>query len=230
MTLGEYVDDITLMLGGTCVDLEIQKDIPKCVNKAFREIKQYVTTPAYITVPFGANVLGQGTTIDLSDKNIYNVICVMRPNSYNSLSMNTLDVFGLNQVYSSLQNMEAYANRMLLLQQLNTISTDLDFVWDYHTKKLSVTMNPPYTNMITIQYIPDYKDVEEITEPFWVDKILQLATAYAKLVIGRIRSKFTLNSSQYSLDGEALVQEANQEIQEIRTFLQTNVDLSFTLD
>ena len=103
MTLAEYVDDITLMLGGTCVDLEIQKDIPKCVNKAFREIKQYVTTPAYITVPFGANVLGQGTTIDLSDKNIYNVICVMRPNSYNSLSMNTLDVFGLNQVYSSLQ-------------------------------------------------------------------------------------------------------------------------------
>ena len=230
MTLAEYVEDITLMLGGTCVDLEIQKDIPKCVNKAFREIKQYVTTPAYITVPFGANVLGQGTTIDLSDKNIYNVICVMRPNSYNSLSMNTLDVFGLNQVYSSLQNMEAYANRMLLLQQLNTISTDLDFVWDHHTKKLSVTMNPPYTNMITIQYIPDYKDVEEITEPFWVDKILQLATAYAKLVIGRIRSKFTLNSSQYSLDGEALVQEANQEIQEIRTFLQTNVDLSFTLD
>lgn len=230
MTLAEYVDDITLMLGGTCVDLEIQKDIPKCVNKAFREIKQYVTTPAYMTIPFGANVQGQGTTIDLSDKNIYNVIHVMRPNSYNSLSMNTLDVFGLNQVYSSLQNMEAYANRMLLLQQLNTISTDLDFIWDTHTKKLSVTMNPPYTNAITIQYIPDYKDVEEITETFWVDKILQLATAYAKLVIGRIRSKYTLNSSQYSLDGEALVQEANQEIQEIRTFLQTNVDLSFTLD
>jgi hypothetical protein len=189
-----------------------------------------MTTPAYMTVPFGASTEGMGSTIDLSDKNVYNVIHVMRPNSYNSLSMNTLDVFGLNQVYSSMQNMDAYANRMLLLQQLNTISTDLDFIWDTHTKKLSVTMNPPYTNQITIQYIPDYKDVEEVTETFWIDKILQLATAYAKLVIGRIRSKFTLNSSQYSLDGEALVQEANQEIQEIRTFLQTNVDLSFTLD
>jgi len=230
MTLAEYTDDIMLMLGGTCVDIEIKKDIPRCVNKAFREIKQYMTTPAYMTVPFGASTEGMGSTIDLSDKNVYNVIHVMRPNSYNSLSMNTLDVFGLNQVYSSMQNMDAYANRMLLLQQLNTISTDLDFIWDTHTKKLSVTMNPPYTNQITIQYIPDYKDVEEVTETFWVDKILQLATAYAKLVIGRIRSKFTLNSSQYSLDGEALVQEANQEIQEIRTFLQTNVDLSFTLD
>ena len=230
MTLAEYVDEINFSLGGSVLDVEIEKDLPKCVNRAFREVKRYVTTPAYMTVPFGVSTNGVGATLDLSDKNVYSVVNVMRPNSYNSLSMNTLDVFGLNQTYSAITNVNDYLNRMLRLQEINTISTDLDFIWDAHNKKLSVTMNPPFTNMITIQYIPDYKDVEEITEIFWVDIILKLATAYAKQVLGRIRSKYTLNSSQYSLDGEQLLSEANTEIQEILTYLRTNVDLVFPID
>lgn len=234
MTLAEYTDEIMFSLGGigdNSVEIEIgESGIVRCINRAFREIKQYVTTPAYMTLPFGARENGIGCTINLKDKNVYSVVNVMRPDSYNSLSMNTLDVFGLNLTYSAITNMEAYADRMLRLQQLNTISTDLDFIWDAHTKELSVTMNPPFTNAITIQYIPDYKDVEEITEVFWMDKILRLATAYAKQAIGRIRSKYTLNSSAYSLDGEAMLQEANTEIQEIRTFLETNDDLVFPID
>ena len=230
MTMAEYTDEISFSLGGTVVDIEIEEQLPRCVNKAFREIKQYVTTPAYMTIPFGARANAIGGTVNLKDKNVYSVVNVMRPDSYNSMSMNTLDVFGLNLTYSAITNMEAYADRMLRLQQINTISTDLDFVWDAHNKELSVTMNPPFTNMITIQYIPDYKDVEEITEVFWQDLILKLATAYAKQVIGRIRSKYTLNSAQYSLDGETLLNEANQEIQEIQTFLRTNVDLAFPID
>ena len=234
MTLAEYTDEIMFSLGGigdNSVEIEIgESGIVRCINRAFREVKQYVTTPAYMTLPFGARENGIGCTINLKDKDVYSVINVMRPDSYNSLSMNTLDVFGLNLTYSAITNMDAYANRMLRLQQLNTISTDLDFIWDAHTKELSVTMNPPFTNAITIQYIPDYKDVEEITEVFWMDIILRLATAYAKQAIGRIRSKYTLNSSAYSLDGETLLQEVNTEIQEIRTFLTTNDDLVFPID
>jgi len=230
MTMAEYVDDIMLTLGGTVVDIEIEESLPRCVNKAFREIKQYVTTPAYMTLPFGARANGVGCTIDLSSKNVYSVVNVMRPDSYNSLSMNTLDVFGLNLTYSAVTNMNAYANRMLQLQELNTISTDLDFIWDAHTKQLSVTMNPPFTSAVTIQYIPDYKDVEEITEIFWEQKILKLATAYAKLILGRIRGKYTLNSAQYNLDSDTLLAEANAEIQEIHEFLRTNVDLAFPID
>lgn len=230
MTLAEYCEEISFQLGGSVVDIEIKDDLARCVNRAFREIKQYVTTPAYMTIPFGAQQSGIGGTVDLKDKNVYSVINVMRPDSYNSLSMNTLDVFGLNLTYSAITNMDAYANRMLRLQQINTISSDLDFIWDAHTKQLSVTMNPPYVNMITIQYIPDYKDVEEITEVYWEDVILRLATAYAKQVLGRIRSKYTLSSSQYTLDGETMLSEANAEIQEIRTFLKDNVDLAFPID
>ena len=230
MTLAEYTDEILFSLGGGYVEVEIEKDIPRCVNKAFREVKAYIVTPAYMTVPYAATINGIGTTIDLSDKNVYDVICVMSPDSYNSLSMNTLDVFGLNLTYSAITNNEAYANRMLRLQQMNTISTDLDFIWDAHNKQLSVVMNPPFTNQITIEYVPDYKDVEEITEVFWQDIILRLATAYAKQVIGRIRSKYTLNSSAYSLDGERMLEEANAEIAEIKQRLIDNHDLMMPID
>lgn len=228
MTLAEYTEEIAFTLGGDVLDLEIKDSLPRCVNKAFREVKRYVTTPAYKTIPFNSKT--GGNTVDLKDMNVYSVINVMRPDSYNSISMNTLDVFGLAQSYSAITNMPSYMNRVLRLQQMNTISTDLDFVWDAHTKKLAVTMNPPYTNQITIQYIPDYQSVEEITEVYWVNIILRLATAYAKQVIGRIRSKYTLNSSQYSLDGETLLAEAKEEITEILTFLTENVDLAFPID
>jgi hypothetical protein len=228
MTLAEYTDEIAFQLGGTVLDLEIANDLPRCVNRAFREVKRYITTPAYMTIPW--NSANGGNTINLKDKNVYSIINVMRSSSYNSLSVNSLDVFGLAQSYSAVTNLDAYMNRMLRLQQMNTISTDLDFVWDAHRKQLSVTMNPPYDNQITIAYVPDYQSVEEITEVYWVDIILKLSTAYAKQVLGRIRSKYSLNSAQYGLDGETLLNEAKEEITEITTYLRSNVDLAFPID
>lgn len=228
MTLAEYTEEISFQLGGSVLDLEIANDLPRCVNRAFREIKRYITTPAYMTLPWNSN--NGGNKINLKDKKVYSIINVLRPDSYNSLSVNSLDVFGLAQSYSAVTNLDAYMNRMLRLQQMNSISTDLDFVWDAHTKDLYVTMNPPYTNQITIAYVPDYQSVEEITEVYWVDIILKLATAYAKQVLGRVRSKYTLNSAQYNLDGETLLAEAKEEIAEIITFLRSNVDLAFPID
>jgi hypothetical protein len=228
MTLAEYTDEIAFQLGGSVLDLEIANDLPRCVNRAFREIKRYITTPAYMTLPWNSN--NGGNRISLKDKNVYSIINVMRPNSYNSLTVNSLDVFGLAQSYSAVTNLNAYMNRMLRLQQMNTISTDLDFVWDAHTKELYVTMNPPYTNQITIAYVPDYQSVEEITEVYWVDFILKLATAYAKQVLGRIRSKYTLNSAQYGLDGDTLLAEAKEEINEIISYLRENADIAFPID
>ena len=228
MTLAEYTDEIAFQLGGSVLDLEIANDLPRCVNRAFREIKRYIVTPAYMTLPWNSN--NGGNRMSLKDKNVYSIINVMRPNSYNSLTVNSLDVFGLAQSYSAVTNLDAYMNRMLRLQQMNTISTDLDFVWDAHTKELYVTMNPPYTNQITIAYVPDYQSVEEITEVYWVDFILKLATAYAKQVLGRIRSKYTLNSAQYGLDGDTLLAEAKEEINEIISYLRENADIAFPID
>ena len=40
MTLAEYTEEIAFQLGGTVLDLEIANDLPRCVNRAFREVKR----------------------------------------------------------------------------------------------------------------------------------------------------------------------------------------------
>ena len=41
MKMSEYVDDISFQIGGGILNVEIEGSLPKCVNKAFREIKRY---------------------------------------------------------------------------------------------------------------------------------------------------------------------------------------------
>ena len=229
MTVAEYVNDIAFLLGGSVVSIEIANDLPRCVDLAFKKVKPKITTPAYMTVPYNGYP-NFNNSIDLKDKNVYSIINVMRPDTFYSLAVNNMDVFGLAQTYSTMTNLNAYGDRMLRLQQMNTISTDLDFIWDAHEKKLYISMNPPYCNSVTIQYVPDYKTVEDITESYWIDIIKDLSTAYAKQVLGRIRSKYKTNNSQYELDGETLLAEAKEEIDAITSKLDDNADLLFPID
>ena len=82
---------------------------------------------------------------------------------------------------------------------------------------------------ITIQYIPEFKDVSEIYTPYWISYLKRLSVAYAKECEGRIRSKYTLNSGTYNLDGNTLLQEAQSELQQIRTELNENINLNETI-
>lgn len=224
-TMADYVDDIAFQLGGGVLELEIQSQLPKCVNKALKEIMRYMTTPKLKTVPYS-------NTIDCNEHKVYSVISVRRPNPIygTTYGVGDLDVFSLASGVLSSVDPTYYENRMMLIQQRNTISTDLDFIWEPSTKLLRLSVNPPFPTVVTIEYIPDYENVEEVTEPFWQDFILQMATAYAKVITGRIRSKYTLKSSQYELDGATLLAEGNEELNNIRTYLRDNVDLAFPID
>jgi len=58
----------------------------------------------------------------------------------------------------------------------------------------------------------------------------RLALAYTKEVLGRIRSKYKLNSSTYSLDGDTLLSEASNELSAIREYLDKNSDMVLPID
>ena len=224
-TMADYVDDIAFQLGGGVLELEIQSQLPKCVNKALKEIMRYMTTPKLKTVPYSS-------TIDCNEYKVYSVISVRRPHPIHGTNygVGDLDVFSMASGVLTSVDPTYYENRMMLLQQRNTISTDMDFIWEPSTKLLRLSVNPPFPKAVTIEYIPDYENVEEVTEPFWQDFILQMATAYAKVITGRIRSKYTLKSSQYELDGQTLLAEGNEELNKIRDYLRDNVDLAFPID
>lgn len=224
MTIQEYIDEVEFSLGAPVVNLEIKGYTERFIMRAFRELKRYISTPSFITVPYA------GTAIDLSSYNVYTVINVMRNQPTYGTFIQDADVFSLASSYYNMNNIDNYTNRMLILQQRNTISTDLDYLWNPDTKQLLISTNPPFPPALTIQYVKDFKDVSEVTDPYWVDILLRLSIAYSKQALGRIRSKYKLQGAQYDLDGDTLIQEANSEIETIRNHLIENCDINYPID
>ena len=224
MTLNDYVDEILMSLGAPVVEIEIKDYIPKYVERAFRELKRYISTPHFITVPY------TGAAIDLTSYNVYSVINVIRSQPTYGTFIQDADVFTLASSYYNMNNINNYVNRMAILQQRNTLATDLDFIWNSETKQLFISTNPPFPPALTIQFTKEYSKIDDVKDPYWTDILLRLAIAYSKQALGRIRGKYTLNSAQYNLDGETLINEANTEIENIRTHLITNCDVVYPID
>lgn len=82
---------------------------------------------------------------------------------------------------------------------------------------------------MTIEYVPRYDSVEEVTSDFWIDVIMRMSKALAKVTIGRIRKKFTQTNALWQLDTDIL-SEGQQELSELRTYLQANTQLIYPLD
>lgn len=224
MTMQEYKEEIEYSLGAPIVEVEVKNYLEVYINRAFKELKRYISTPYFTTIPF------TGTAINLSSYNVYSVINVMRGEPTYGTFMQDADVFTMASSYYNMNNVNNYVNRMLILQQRNTIATDLDYMWNIENKTLYISTNPPFPPCLTIQYTKDYQSVDEIKDPYWTDILLRLAIAYSKQALGRVRAKYTLNSAQYNLDGETLINEANAEIEGIRTHLMTNCDVSYPID
>ena len=83
------------------------------------------------------------------------------------------------------------------------------------------THRDPRPSQVTIRYVPDYKDVSEINNDTWLDYLIRMSVANMKLALGRSRSKYTIEGSNVSLDGDTLLAEANSELETIRNELES---------
>ena len=83
---------------------------------------------------------------------------------------------------------------------------------------------------ITVEYIPRYDDVSQIVSDYWIDNLIKLAVAIAKVTVGRIRSRFTQSNALYTQDGETLLEEGNAELAELRNHLIENSNLIYGID
>lgn len=223
MTIEEYVDEIRMKLGYPVVQLEIDGQIPDIVRSAFREVKRSMVTDHYLTIPYTH-------CIDLSDKSVYNVTGVMRAYASENGSIDFPDAFylAMQRYPSGSFTMSDYRQLLRIKQVKNTVSTDLEFIWD--SPKLYVNATYPLPSEITIVYTPDYKTVDQITEPYWVDILLRLSLALSKQMLGRVRSKYKLNSANYDLDGDTLLNEASAELADIRGYLEENSQVVYPID
>lgn len=215
---------IESQLGAQVLELELKpEDIRLIVEQAFEEIVHYMTDTYTITVPYA-------NCIDLSGYNIDSVESVLRGQDsiltgvpFQMPAMDLLNVTGVYQL-------DNYVSAIQIKRNLNILATDMEFIWDKPNQKLYVYANPNAPTAITINFKPEYFSVEDIREQHWETQLRKLALGMTKIVLGRIRSKYTSNSSKFQLDGQTLLSEGNTEVQQVRQFLDENKDIFTVLN
>ena len=234
MDMKSYIDEIKLDVTGGILELEITDDtIQRIVQSAMRELQRYICSTKLITVPYEK-------AIDLSDKHVNSVARVYRAEGTNTMSdSNSTDpvqigLFQLTSNMGNMYNLSEYAYRYSAyntLQQIsNTISTDLAFYYDDAVSKLYINTSLGTGSMVTIEYVPRYDNVEEITSDFWIDVLMRLSKALTKITLGRIRGRYTQTNALWTSDAAVMLQEGQTELNELRNYLQTNTQLLYAID
>lgn len=93
---------------------------------------------------------------------------------------------------------------------------------------VNVATNAP--QMITIEYVCRYDNIEDIKSDYWVDMLMRMSVALAKIAVGRIRSRFTQSNALWQQDGQQLLDEGNSELSELRQHLVDNATLLYPID
>ena len=53
---------------------------------------------------------------------------------------------------------------------------------------------------ITIEYVPRYDSVEEVVSDYWIDILIKLSLAIAKITVGRIRTRYVQSNALWAND------------------------------
>lgn len=226
MTMDEIVDQVSFMLGLPANDNVENLQIEKAVMIAFRELKRYIKTPVEKTIPFMHRV-------DLVANGIVTkkILSVLPAQPRIGLTMSTIDSANVFQVAAAVKtysyigqsgiiNIDPIVTEMGMAQVRNTLSTDLQYDYDSSNQVLYITQREPIPAQVTIRYVPDFQDVSEINNDTWIDYLIRLAEANMKKALGRTRSKYKVAGSNVEFDGDILLEEANKELEAIRTELE----------
>ena len=226
MTMQEIVEQVSFMLGLPSNDNVEDQQIEKAVLIAFRELKRYMKTPVDKTVPYSPR-------LDLVKLGIQTVKVLYVQAAYPriGLTLGTIDSGNVFQVAASVNtysaigqtsslNIDPIMTEMAMAQVRNTLATDFQWKYDVDNQVIYCAHRDPRPTQVTIRYVPDYKDVSEIKSATWLDYLIRMSEANMKKSLGRSRSKYTVEGSNVSLDGEILLQEANAELDKIREELE----------
>ena len=235
MNMQAYIDEIKLDVTGGVLELEIDDiTLQKIINSAMREVQRYICSTKLITLPYKE-------CIDLKDYNINAIARIYRAQGAGT-STSAKDysdplqasLFQITSTYGNLYNLNDftynYGSWNTLQQMRNTISTDLAYYYDDDTKKLYINTSLDRGANVTVEYIPRYENVEEITSDFWIDVIMRMSKALTKIALGRIRGRFTQTNALWTSDAAEMLQEGQNELTELRTYLQKNTQLIYPKD
>lgn len=226
MTMQEVVQQVSFMLGIPSNENVEDLQVEQAVMIAFRELKRYMKTPVDKTVPYQRRL--DLKKLGINTKKIINVQAAY-PRI--GLTMSSIDSGNVFQVaaavntYSAIGqtsslNIDPIMTEMAMAQVRNTLATDFQYRYDIDNQVIYCAHRDPMPTQLTITYMPEYSDVSEIQNDTWIDYLIRMSEANMKKALGRSRSKYTVEGSNVSNDGDILLQEANTELEAIRAELE----------
>ena len=238
MTMQEVIAEIKLELTGYILDVEIDDTtIESVVKKSMRELERYWDETTLVTIPFSSCIDLANSELDLKEKvstivKVYHTDAIGETTNMGDpaymqqwmLFSNGGTMYNLNDY---ILNFSAWNT---LLRIKNTMSTDLSFIEDKHNNKLYINHYLDTPSRITVEYIPKLTDIEAIKSEYWIDILIRMSTAMTKIVLGRIRTRFTQSNPLWTQDGEKLLEEGNSERKELLEILRTNSNLIYDID
>ena len=238
MTMQEVIAEIKLELTGYILDIEIDDTtIESVVKKSMRELERYWDETTLVTIPFSSCIDLANSELDLKEK-VSTIVKVYRTDAIGETT-NMGDPAYMQQwmLFSNggtMYNLNDYILNFsawnTLLRIKNTMSTDLSFIEDKHNNKLYINHYLDTPSRITVEYIPKLTDIEAIKSEYWIDILIRMSTAMTKIVLGRIRTRFTQSNPLWTQDGEKLLEEGNSERKELLEILRTNSNLIYDID
>lgn len=220
MLMNEIVDQISFKLGLPANSNVENLSIEKAVLVAFQELKTYIGTPVNKTVPFSTRL--DLPALGIHTNKVWYVFAATPKVGMLSTNVDTGNVFALaasvNSGFSSAYsgNLGPVVQQLTRAQLTNVLSTDFQWTYDLPNQVVYCTCKSPHPSVVTIRYTPDYQDVSEIENPAWINYLIRMGEANMKIALGRSRSKYKVEGSNVSLDGEILLQEGTQELDKIR--------------
>lgn len=228
MNLKSAIKEIKLKLGGSGIvynDLEIgRSELVQIIQFSLRELMSCIDTPAMVTVPYQ-------DIIDLKPYKIDAIMWVTRaePRTGSIVGGGVTDPFYASSISTKPGNNLSSANYSAVLRtQLNylvtamaqnTVQSDLAYQTNYYDKTLMVTYSGVRPNQLTIFYRPIIENIEDLPSHYWYNYVIRLAVAHSKIIIGEIRSKFTVNSAPITVN-TGILEEGKAELEKVRAELE----------
>lgn len=200
MDLKDYVEKIKFQLTGGVIECEVNdKGLEKIVLMAMEEMNRYYNVTDFIQVK-------ASSCIDLLEHpEIESILAVHRITGTGTGSagdavsdpayVSQLQMYNSYAGYYSNDWIYRYLNYATNQQIANTSSTDLDFRYDELGKKLYVNYSLGAPSQLVIEFVPKLRDPSEVVTNFWQDILYKLSLAHAKVILGRIRTRYVQSNA-----------------------------------
>lgn len=222
-TYSQYIQYIKLMLGAVGDNensLEYLNDtLTEFIKTAFTEIEPYINVRHRRTIAWNKD--NSTGVIDFKSLDIRaKTVTIVRRGSDQGYLNNTYTSTAGTWYYGYTTplfggrfdvNFDPWALQSLMLKSVNEISGDKQFLFDYDRQLLFVNFNQQYPSSITIDYIPEFQDAEQLDDSYWQNILQQYALALVKISLSHYRGKyqnvegmpFTLNYQKLETEGKA---------------------------